>query len=259
MGQKVNPNTFRLGYSKISDSKWATNFKNFSRLLQEDYEIRKYFEAFFQNYSIYTRGVRTGEARRISSRTNIGRNLKPIIKTAFITKLEIRRLIDNVDLIIHCAKPSIFNLYKGKNNPLNIFRTTVRPIILCATLINMQVRLLRKPEFEIVLLMRYLKKLLVIAFKQRRALTRMCRLLGPSKINVTGYKIELAGRVDGKERKRLVRYNGGCVPVHTLRALLQYISEPFHTRSGVLGIKFWVFAGLELGIKYTVSTKILKK
>ena len=178
--------------------------------------------------------------------------------TAFITKLEIRRLIDNVDLIIHCAKPSIFNLYYGKNNPLNIFRTTVRPIIQCAAFIFMQVRLLANPEFEIVLLMRYLRKQLAVAFKIRRALIRMGRLLGPFKINIRGYKIELAGRVDGRERKRVVRYNGGHVPVHTLRALLQYVSEPFHTKSGVLGIKFWVYSGLELGIKNTTSTQVLK-
>ena len=204
MGQKVNPNGFRLGVIRDWDSRWYSK-KNYSKLLVEDLRLREL--------------------------------LNTRLKTAGLSKIEIERAAGKVKVNIHTARPGIVIGKKGagaeqlkdevqkySKNEVLLNIVEVKNVEANATLIaqNVAAQLEKRVAFR-----RAMKKCMASAFKS----------------GVKGIKIQVAGRLGGSEIARTEWYSEESVPLHTLRANIQYGTAESHTAYGVIGVKVWVYLG----------------
>jgi small subunit ribosomal protein S3 len=204
LGQKVHPIGFRLGVIKTWDSKWFAT-KDYSKLVYEDRMIRDYLKA-----RLYHAGV---------------------------AKVEIERAANKVKIRIHTARPGIVIGKKGSE--IEALRQDLERKFKREVLID--IHEVRRPELDATLVAENVALQLVRRVAFRRA---MKRAVGAAlKFGAKGVRIASAGRLGGAEMARREWYREGRVPLHTLRADIDYGTALAKTTYGIIGVKSWIFKG----------------
>ncbi len=211
MGQKVHPIGIRLGIVKDWSSRWYTSSKDFAETLHADMKVRKF--------------------------------LQEKLMQAGISRIQIERPGRNVKIIIYAARPGVF-IGKGGKEIENL-RNEVAKILGVPVYISIEE--VRKPELDAKLVAevvaQQLEKRVMFRRAMKRAVTTAIRL------GAKGIKICVSGRLGGAEIARNEWYREGRVPLHTLRADIDYgLAEAF-TTYGVIGVKVWIFKGEIIGDK----------
>ncbi|QJB58169.1 30S ribosomal protein S3 [Pseudodesulfovibrio sp. zrk46] len=204
MGQKVHPYGFRLGYNKNWISRWYSK-KDYGAFVLQDDQIRKF--------------------------------VKKKLYQAGIARLEIERAGGKVRLIIHTARPGIVIGRKGVE--IEKLREELRNKF--QTEFTIEVNEIRRPEVEAQLVAENIAQQLERRIAFRRAMKRTVGLA--RKFGAEGIKIACAGRLAGAEIARGEWYRDGRVPLHTLRADIDYGFAEAATTYGVIGVKVWIFKG----------------
>lgn len=207
MGQKVHPVGFRLGYNKAWNSRWFAD-KDFSNFLREDKTIREF--------------------------------LKKRLYEAGIARLEIERAANKVKIIIYTARPGIVIGKKGAQ--IESLKKELEIIIQREVIIDIQE--VRKPETEAQLVAENVAQQLERRVAFRRAMKKAVN--SAMKFGVKGIKISCAGRLGGAEMARSEWYREGRVPLHTLRANIDYGFAEAATTYGRIGVKVIMFKGESL-------------
>ncbi len=204
MGQKVHPIGFRLGVIKTWDSRWYAE-KDFSKLVIEDKKIRTF--------------------------------LKKKLYHAGIANIEIERAANKVKVIIHTSRPGIVIGKKGSE--IEALKNELVKLVKREAMIDIQE--VRKPEINAQLVAENVASQLERRVAFRRA---MKKAVGNTlKFGAQGIKISCAGRLGGAEMARREWYREGRVPLHTLRADIDYGFAQAHTTYGVIGVKVLIFKG----------------
>jgi small subunit ribosomal protein S3 len=211
VGQKIHPNGFRIGINKQHDSRWFSNYATFSTVLKEDFQIRKLFKTKFD--SIYHK--------------------------AGIYKLEIRRKINQLELLIYAARPKVITVELGESNLIAIIKEDLKKCLTHSKQIRIKVYQVEKNKNESLLVARSIAEQLEKRVAFRKAIRQTSQMLKKSKVE--GFKIQVAGRLNGAEIARVEWFREGRVPLQTLRADIGYASQSANTIYGILGIKVWIF------------------
>jgi small subunit ribosomal protein S3 len=204
LGQKVNPIGFRLGIHRDWDSKWFAG-KEYSSFVVEDYEIRQF--------------------------------LKDKLQQAGISKIEIERAANKVRLKIHTARPGLVIGKKGieiQNLKKELEKKIDREFLI-------DIQEVRKPEVDAQLLAENIALQLVRRVSFRRAMKKS--VSSALRFGIQGIKIACSGRLGGAEMARREWYRKGRVPLHTIRADIDYGFAEAFTTYGVIGIKVTIFNG----------------
>ncbi len=205
MGQKVHPIGFRLGVIRDWDSRWFASKREYSKNLHEDLRIRKY--------------------------------LKERLYHAGISRIEIERATKKIKIDIYAARPGIVIGRKGaevEKIKKELASLTDKQVILNI----MEVPI---PETDAQLVAENVAMQLERRVAFRRAMKRAVNTA--LKFGAQGVKISCAGRLGGAEMARREWYRQGRVPLHTLRADIDYGTTESHTKYGVIGVKVWIFKG----------------
>ena len=210
MGQKINPIGFRVGVIRDWEAKWYAD-KNFASLLHEDLKVREYIE------------------------TNL--------KDASISKVEIERAANRVNIALHTGKPGMV-IGKG-GSEINKLRTALTN--LTGKKVHINVIEIKKVDMDAKLVAENIARQLEnrVSFRraQKQAIQRAMRS------GAKGIKTQVSGRLGGADIARAEGYNEGTVPLHTLRADIDYAHEEADTTYGKLGVKVWVYRGEVLPTK----------
>lgn len=211
MGQKTHPTGFRIGVNKSHDSIWFANYSAYSQVLKEDYQIRQFFEK--ECGVLYTK--------------------------AGISKLEIKRKVNQLELLIHAARPKAIINGSDEEYAFTTIRNRLKKLIDNPKQIRIKVIQVNKMETESTLIARALAEQL----EKRVAFKRAMRQIGQrlQKSGTRGFKLQVSGRLNGAEMARDEWVREGRVPLQTLRADISYATARAYTTYGVLGIKVWVF------------------
>jgi small subunit ribosomal protein S3 len=205
MGQKVNPIGLRLGVNRTWDSRWYANEKDYAGLLHEDLKIREF--------------------------------LKKKLAQAGISKIVIERPAKKARVTIHSARPGIIIGKKGADID--------KPRKEISTMTDSEVHLniveIRKPEIDAKLIAENIAQQLERRVAFRRAMKRAVQ--SAMRLGALGIRINSGGRLGGAEIARTEWYREGRVPLHTLRADIDYGEAEAMTAYGICGIKVWVFKG----------------
>ncbi|GAB7023640.1 30S ribosomal protein S3 [Salidesulfovibrio brasiliensis] len=204
MGQKVHPYGFRLGYNKNWLSRWFSK-KDYPAFVYQDDQVRKYVKK-----KLYQAGV---------------------------ARIEIERAGGKIRLIIHTARPGIVIGRKGVE--IEKLREDLRRKF--QTEFTIEVSEIRRPEIEAQLVAENIAQQLERRIAFRRAMKRTVGLA--RKFGAEGIKVACAGRLAGAEIARSEWYRDGRVPLHTLRADIDYGYAQASTTYGVIGVRVWVFKG----------------
>lgn len=223
MGKKVNPIGMRLGIIKNHLSIWYAERKNYALLLKKDIKVRKVIEKRLKN-----------------ANTNISR-------------ICIERTANNASVIIYTARPGIVIGKKGEE--VDKLRDEVNKIM--GVKVHIEIEEIKKPEIDAKIIAQNIALQLENRVMFRRAMKRAVQ--NATRLGAKGVKIKLAGRLGGAEIARKEWYKEGRVPLHTLRANIDYYKEEAFTNYGVIGIKVWVFKGEILGGMEEVKTLYYKK
>jgi small subunit ribosomal protein S3 len=211
VGQKTHPTGFRTGVNKSHNAIWYVNYGAYSKVLEEDYKIRKLFDKKFQlTYS-----------------------------KAGIAKLEIQRKVNQLELIIHAARPKAIAADTDKTNLLTELQDSLKKLVGNSKQIRIKVLQVARSENESSLVARSIADQLEKRVAFRKAIRQTTQML--QKSGVKGFKIQVAGRLNGAEIARAEWAREGRVPLQTLRADISYATHRANTIYGVLGIKVWIF------------------
>ena len=211
MGQKTNPTGFRTGVNKSHKALWFANYGAYSDVLKEDYKIRKFFEKKFE--STYSK--------------------------AGIAKLEIQRKVNQIELLIHAARPKAFAAETDQTNLIVELKNNLKILVNNSKQIRIKVLQVTRGENESSLVARSIADQLEKRVAFRKAIRQTTQTL--QKSGVKGFKIQVAGRLNGAEIARAEWAREGRVPLQTLRADISYATHRANTIYGVLGIKVWIF------------------
>lgn len=211
MGQKTHPTGFRIGVNKTHSSTWFANYGVYGNVLKEDYKIREFFEKKFE--SIYSK--------------------------AGITKLEIQRKINQLELIIHAARPKAIALDTDKDNFITSLKDSIKSLLKESKQVRIKVLQVAKSENESSLVARSIGDQLEKRVAFKKAVRQTTQML--QKSGAKGFKIQVSGRLNGAEIARAEWAREGRVPLQTLRADISYATHRANTIYGVLGIKVWIF------------------
>lgn len=207
MGQKVHPTGFRLGYTKEHSSCWYADAKFYPQLLQEDYKIRQYIEK------------------------NLG--------NASIAEIKIDRKADQIDLSIHTARPGVV-VGKGGQG-IEKLRTDLQALLKNQRQFRVNVIEVTNVDASAPLMAEFITSQLERRVSFRRVVRQAIQRA--QKAEVLGIKIQVSGRLNGAEIARTEWIREGRVPLHTLRADIDYSYKTASTIYGILGIKVWIFKG----------------
>ena len=210
MGQKTHPVGFRLGIIKSWDSSWFDE-KKFSGKLEEDLRIRKYIRKRLNN--------------------------------AAVSKIEIERTAKRVILTIHTARPGIVIGKKGQE--VDKLREELRALTKKEVQINISE--IKKPELDAYLVAENISRQLEGKVSFRRAMKKA--ITSTMRLGAGGIKIMCSGRLGGAEMARTEQYKDGRIPLHTLRADIDYATQTAQTTYGSIGVKVWIFNGEVIGKK----------
>ncbi len=205
MGQKVNPIGLRLGINRTWDSRWFANKGEYGKLLHEDQKIREV--------------------------------LMKDLKQAAVSKIVIERPHKKCRVTIHSARPGIVIGKKGAD--IEKLRKTVAK--LTDSEVHINIVEVRKPEIDANLVAASIAQQLERRVAFRRAMKRSVQ--SAMRLGAEGIRINASGRLGGAEIARLEWYREGRVPLHTLRADIDYGTATAHTAYGTCGIKVWIFKG----------------
>jgi len=211
VGQKTHPTGFRIGVNKTHGSTWFANYGAYSEVLKEDYKIRTFFEKEFE--AIYSK--------------------------AGITKLEILRKVNQLELVIHAARPKAIAGENEQSSIINSFKDNLKTLLGNTKQIRIKVCQITKSENESLLVARSIGDQLEKRVAFRKAVRQTTQML--QKSGVKGFKIQVSGRLNGAEIARAEWAREGRVPLQTLRADISYATHRANTIYGVLGIKVWIF------------------
>ena len=208
MGQKVHPIGFRLGVSADWNSRWYADKGDYAAFLIKDIEVREF--------------------------------LTKKLAKASVKKIEIERSANNALITIHTARPGIVIGKKGED--IERLRKKVASMIgLPLGAIKMNIEEVRKPEVEAQLVSESISQQLERRIMFRRA---MKRAVGNAmRLGALGVKVHVSGRLNGAEIARAEWYREGRVPLHTLRADIDYGFTEAKTSYGILGVKVWIYKG----------------
>ncbi len=215
MGQKTNPIGNRLGIIKGWDSNWFGG-KNFENKLIEDFGIRKYLNA------------------RLSK--------------AGISKIVIERTLKLITVTIHTARPGII-IGKG-GQEVDKLKEELKKVTNKEIQINISE--IKRPELDAVLVASTVAKQIEGRISYRRAIKTS--IASTMRMGAEGIKIQCAGRIGGAEMARTEMYKEGRIPLHTLRADIDYALAEAHTTYGRIGVKVWICKGEVYGKRELVST-----
>ena len=204
MGQKVNPIGLRLGIIKGWDSNWYGG-KDFADKLLEDQKIRKY---------VYARIPKGG-----------------------ISKVIIERTLKRITLTIHTARPGVV-IGKG-GSEVDKLKEELKKL----TNKDVQINIfeIKRPEMDAKLVGESIAQQLQARISFRRAMKQS--IAATMRVGAEGIKVKLSGRLGGAEMARSEMYKEGRIPLHTLRADIDYALSEAHTIYGIIGIKVWIFKG----------------
>lgn len=204
MGQKVSPIGFRLGINKTWDSKWF-RAKNYAQWLKEDFQIRKF--------------------------------VNKQCKSAAIAKVEIERAADKCKVNIHSARPGV--LIGKKGTEIENLKKSIQKHSASEVFLN--IHEVRKPELDATLVAQKVAQELERRVAFRRAMKKV--MASAQKFGVQGVKVMCSGRLGGAEMSRCEWYREGRVPLHTLRADIDYGFAEADTTYGKIGCRVWLFKG----------------
>lgn len=208
MGQKVNPIGFRLGVTRNWSSRWYASKKDYAGNLMEDVRIRKFITKKFD--------------------------------AAGISRVEIERAAKNLTINIHSSRPGIIIGKKGAGAETLKTEITKNCKISSGDPV-LNVYEIKKPDTEAKLLADSVKQQLERRVSFRRAMKKA--ITSAMKAGAKGVKVQCSGRLGGADMSRTERYMEGRVPLHTLRADIDYATSEALTTYGLTGIKVWVFKG----------------
>jgi small subunit ribosomal protein S3 len=206
MGQKIHPVGFRLSVNKNWSSRWYANSKNFAGMLNEDLKVRSY--------------------------------LKKRLAHASVGKVVIERPAKDARITIHSARPGVVIGKKGED--IEMLKADLRKL-LGVQMVHVNIEEIRKPEVDAQLISDSIAQQLEKRIMFRRAMKRAMQ--NAMRLGAQGIKIMSAGRLNGVEIARTEWYREGRVPLHTLRADIDYGFSEAKTTYGVIGIKCWVYRG----------------
>ena len=207
MGQKVNPNGFRLGVNRTWSSRWFSK-SNYAKFLHQDLEIKSYVEKKLKNASI--------------------------------AKVNIERAAKKIRISIYSSRPGIIIGKKGadiedlKNKLTKLSNLEV----------FLDIKEIRKPEVEAKLVAENIASQLEKRVSFRRAMKKSVQ--SSMRLGAKGVKVLCSGRLGGAEIARNEKYNEGSVPLHTLRSDIDYATAEAETTYGIVGIKVWINKGIIL-------------
>lgn len=204
MGQKVHPVGLRLGIIRSWDSKWFAK-REYAKLVHEDAKIRKF--------------------------------LKEKLYHAGISRIEIARAAERARIRIHTARPGIVIGKKGAE--IEALKRELEQMVRREILIDIQE--VRKPEMDATLVAENIALQLTRRVAFRRAMKKA--VSSALKFGANGVRVACAGRLGGAEMARREWYREGRVPLHTLRADIDYGTAVARTTYGVIGVKVWIFKG----------------
>lgn len=204
MGQKTHPIGFRLGYIKGWESKWYSD-KNYSKLLHEDLMLREYIKK-----KLYHAGV---------------------------SRIEIERSTDKCRVNIYAARPAVVIGKRGAE--IDLLRQELQPLTTSEVFLN--IHEVRPAETDAQLVCENIAMQLQRRVSFRRAMKKSMSLA--QKFGAKGIKVSCSGRLGGSEIARSEWYREGRVPLHTLRADIDYGYTQARTTYGVIGVKVWIFKG----------------
>jgi len=205
MGQKVNPIGLRLGVNRTWDSRWYAGKKEYGKLLQEDIKIRNY--------------------------------LQDKLKQAGVSRIVIERPHKKCRVTIHSARPGVVIVQKGAD--IEKLRKSVAKLTDSDVVINIVE--IRKPELDAQLVAESIAQQLERRVAFRRAMKRAVQ--SAMRLGAEGIRINCSGRLGGAEIARMEWYREGRVPLHTLRADVDYGVATAFTTYGTCGVKVWIFKG----------------
>jgi len=205
MGQKVHPIGIRLGIIKDWTSTWYADSKQYADYLNTDLKVRAF--------------------------------LRKRLATASVSRIQIERPARTARITIHSARPGIVIGKKGED--IEVLRKEVSAMM--GVPVHINVEEIRKPELDAQLVAESVTQQLERRIMFRRAMKRA--VSNTMRLGAQGIKINVAGRLGGTEIARTEWYREGRVPLHTLRADIDYGFAEAHTPSGVIGVKVWIFKG----------------
>jgi len=205
MGQKINPIGFRLAVTKNWSSRWFANSKDFPMLLQNDIKVRAFLN-------------------------------KKLVNAA-VSRIVIERPAKNAKITIYTARPGIVIGKKGED--IEVLRSSLQGLMGIPVQLNIEE--VRKPEIDATLIAQSIAQQLEKRVMFRRAMKRAMQ--NAMRLGAQGIKIMSSGRLNGIEIARSEWYREGRVPLHTLRADIDYGTARAQTTYGIIGIKVWIFKG----------------
>ncbi len=205
MGQKVHPTGMRIGIIKDWTSTWYADSKHYARYLNTDLQVRDY--------------------------------LRKKLVNASVSRIQIERPPNEIKVIIHSARPGIVIGKKGED----IERLSQEVSQMMGVRAKVSVREIRKPELDASLVAESVAQQIERKIMFRRAMKRA--VTNSMRLGALGIKICVSGRLNGAEIARSEWYREGRVPLHTLRADIDYGIANSNTTYGVIGVKVWIFKG----------------
>ena len=208
MGQNVHPTGIRLGIVKDWTSKWYADSKDFPEYVRVDHQMREF--------------------------------IKKKLKDASVSKISIERPAKKVNITIHTARPGIVIGKKGED--IEKLRSEISQMIRMPIQdVRINISEVRKPELDAQLVAEGIAQQLERRVMFRRAMKRA--VTNTMRVGAEGIKVKVGGRLNGAEIARSEWYREGRVPLHTLRADIDYGFAEAHTTYGVIGVKVWIFKG----------------
>ena len=211
MGQKVHPTGIRLGISKDWASKWFSSSSDYSKNVFHDFKIREY--------------------------------LNKKLKDAAVSKIQIDRSSENITVAIFSARPGIVIGKKGegieslRKEVAKLVNTSVNNVLL-------NINEIKKPELDAKLVSSSITQQLERRVLYRRAMKRA--VTNTMRLGANGIKVKITGRLNGAEIARTEWYQEGRVPLHTLKANIDYGVSEAKTTYGIIGVKVWIFQEEEI-------------
>ncbi len=208
MGQKTNPIGFRLGIIRTWDSKWFDE-RHFAKKLSEDLMLRRY---------IHNR-----------------------LQRASVSKIEIERTPKQITLTIHTARPGIVIGRKGAE----VDKLKEELQRLTGMDVQLNINEIKRPELDAYLVASNIANQLTGKISFRRAMKKA--IMSAMRMGAEGIRICCAGRLGGAEMARTEQYKNGRIPLHTLRADIDFARTTAHTTYGAIGVKVWICRGEVIG------------
>ena len=211
MGQKVNPTGMRLGIVKEHTSVWYADNQTYAEYLLNDLQVRSF--------------------------------LRERLSQASVSRIEIERPAQTARVSIFTARPGIVIGKKGEDvEKLRVILTRMMGMA-----VHVNVEEIRKPEIDSLLVAQNVAQQLERRVQFRRAMRRVIQ--NAMRLGAKGIKVRVAGRLGGAEIARSESYLEGRVPLHTLRADIDYATAEAKTTYGILGVKVWIFKGEIIGVE----------